>query len=221
MRILVVEDDPKARKILERGLTDEGFAVETCGNGEYAWALISETSYDMVLLDVMLPGKDGWAVLDHIRRMSSNMLVLMVTARDSVDHRVRGLSLGADDYLVKPFAFAELVARIRALARRSVVTTTDVHAFEDLLIDPRRHSARRAEQPLQLSSKEFNLLSLLVQHQGEVLTRSYIIDRVWDTAFDCDSNIVEVNIRRLRSKLDDPFPRKMLHTIRGRGYVIR
>lgn len=221
MKILVVEDDSKARKILQRGLTDEGFVVETCGNGDYALALLEDAVYDLVLLDVMLPGTDGWAVLRQVRRLSMNTLVMMVTAKDSVDHRVKGLSLGADDYLVKPFAFAELVARIRALSRRASQTYVEMLEFEDLQIDPKRHQARRADRNLQLSAKEFSLLSLLLEHQGVVLTRTFIVDRIWDTAFDGDSNVVEVNMRRLRSKVDDPFPRKLLHTIRGAGYVIR
>ncbi len=221
MKLLIVEDDPKVRAILEKGLTDEGFVVDTCANGVDAVELAATGQHDLMLLDVMMPTMDGWQVLAAVREARMNVLVLMLTARDAVEHRVKGLSLGADDYLVKPFAFAELVARIRALMRRHSKTVADVFKFDDLTVDPRRHVVKRSDMDLELSPKEINLLSLLLTYQGEVLTRAFIIDRVWDMAFDYDSNVVEVNIRRLRAKIDDPFPRKILHTVRGRGYVIR
>lgn len=221
MKLLIVEDDPKVRTILEKGLTDEGFVVDTCANGVDAVDLAATGQHDLMLLDVMMPVMDGWQVLAAVREARMNVLVLMLTARDAVEHKVKGLSLGADDYLVKPFAFAELVARIRALMRRHSKTVADVFKFDDLIVDPRRHVVKRSDRDLELSPKEINLLSLLLTYQGEVLTRAFIIDRVWDMAFDYDSNVVEVNIRRLRAKIDDPFPRKILHTVRGRGYVIR
>jgi two-component system, OmpR family, copper resistance phosphate regulon response regulator CusR len=221
MRILVIEDDPKTAKILKSGLSEEGFVVDVSDNGENGLHLANSAIYSLVVLDVMLPGLDGWQILRSLREAENNVRILMVTARDSVDHKIKGLTLGADDYLVKPFSFAELVARVRALLRRDTMIASEVQRFDDLVVEPRRHVASRAGTPLVLSAKEISLLSLLLAHQGEVLTRTFIIEKIWDMMFDCDSNVVDVNVRRLRAKVDDPFPRKILHTVRGRGYVIR
>lgn len=221
MKLLIADDDEKVRRILVKGLADEGFVVDACANGVDAIDMLDSGQYDLCLLDVMMPQMDGWEVLANLRRQKSNALVLMLTARDAIEHKVKGFALGADDYLVKPFAFAELVARIRALLRRVASSPREIYQYDDLFVDPRRHIARRSDRLVELSPKEINLLALLMMHQGEVLTRAFIIDRVWDMSYDFDSNVVEVNMRRLRSKIDDPFPRKILHTIRGRGYVLR
>jgi two-component system copper resistance phosphate regulon response regulator CusR len=221
MKVLVVEDDRKTAQLLKVGLVDEGFTVDLCFNGEDAAEMVDQELFDLVILDVMLPGWDGWQVLQHIRDRRIDALVIMLTARDAVEHRVRGLNSGADDYLVKPFAFAELVARVRALLRRKGPPRDEVFQYQDLSVDVRRHVVRRGGARIELSPTELKLLSLLLEHQGEVLTRSFIVDRVWDMSFDSDSNVVDVNVRRIRAKIDAPFEQKILHTIRGRGYVIR
>jgi two-component system copper resistance phosphate regulon response regulator CusR len=221
MKLLVVEDDAKAARFLQRGLTEEGFVVDVSGDGQDGLECALTGQYDLMVLDVLLPLVDGWEVLRELRRRGHDMPVLMLTARDAVEHRVRGLSLGADDYLVKPFAFAELLARVRAVLRRKSVSSPEILQFADLFLDPRRHKARRGNVAIELTPKELQLLELLLSHQGEVLTRTYIADRVWEMTFDSDSNVIDVSIRRLRSKIDDPFSRKLVHTVRGRGYVIR
>lgn len=221
MKILVVEDDSRAASLLHRGLTEEGYVVDVCHDGEDGLEAACECRHDLLILDVMLPSMDGWTVLSQMRGREVSTPVLMLTARDGVEHRIKGFSLGADDYLVKPFAFGELAGRIRSILRRSVRSYTDVLQFADLWLDARRHRVTRSEQPIDLSAKEVQLLELFLHHAGEVLSRTYISEKVWDMAFDFDSNVIDVNIRRLRSKIDDPFPRKLIHTIRGRGYVLR
>ncbi len=221
MKLLIVEDDHKTVKYLQKGLTEEGFVVDACDNGEDGLEYALDNQYDLIVLDIMLPGRDGWSVLVEMRRRDCNTPVLILTAREAVEYRVRGLSLGADDYLIKPFAFAELLARIRCVLRRSSTLKPEALNFEDLFVDPRRHKALRGNVNIDLSTKELLLLELLVARSGEVLSRTFIAEQVWDMAFDADSNVVDVNIRRLRAKIDDPFPRKMIHTVRGRGYVIR
>ena len=221
MKILVVEDDPKTASLMLKGLSAEGFIVDVCNNGEDGLEQVNALEHDLLILDVMLPKLDGWSVLTQMRSKGNPTPVVMLTARDAVEQRVKGLSLGADDYLTKPFAFSELVARIRNVLRRTTATANDEISFEDLRIDRRRFRVTRANMPIELSSKEYKLLELLLSHHGEILSRTFISERVWDMNFDGDSNVVDVNIRRLRAKIDDPYSRKLIQTVRGRGYVIR
>jgi two-component system, OmpR family, copper resistance phosphate regulon response regulator CusR len=222
MRLLVIEDEVKLAAYLRKGLTESGYVVDVAADGIDGRHMALEGSYDLFLLDVMLPGVDGFGVLQSIRSRG-NAPVLMLTARDKVDDRVRGLQEGADDYLVKPFAFSELLARIGALLRRGSSggngLTTQLHAA-DLQLDLASRKAYRAGQRLELTAKEFTLLTLLLRRRGQVLSRTTIAEQVWDMNFDSDTNVVEVAVRRLRSKMDDPFPLKLLHTVRGMGYVL-
>ncbi|HQT97361.1 MAG TPA: heavy metal response regulator transcription factor [Thermodesulfobacteriota bacterium] len=219
MRILVVEDEQKAAAYLKKGLSENGFVVDVAGTGEEGLHLAFSVDYDLVILDVMLPEGDGWSVISGMRAKGRQTPVLFLTARDSVPDRVRGLELGADDYLVKPFAFSELLARIRSILRRGPARQPEVLRAADLEIDLVRHKARRGGKALDLTPKEFALLSLLVRRAGEVLSRSLIAEQVWDINFESDTNVVDVAIRRLRSKVDDPFGKKLVHTVRGVGYV--
>ena len=221
MKILLVEDDPKTALLVQKGLTSEGYVVDLARTGEDGLHLALSGQYALVLLDVMLPAMDGWAVLENIRRQYKTIHVVMLTARDAVQHKVKGLTLGADDYMTKPFAFAELLARIKSVLRRTGQPVPEVMAIDDLMVDPMRHRVKRGETVIDLSAKEILLLSLLMRHQGSVLSRTYIAEQVWDLTFEGDSNVVDVNIRRLRAKIDDPFDRKIIHTVRGRGYVAR
>ncbi len=220
MRILIVEDEAKTTGYLQKGLTEEGFSVDSASSGEEGLRLAKSTDYGLIVLDIMLPLLDGWSVLAELRKSGKQTPVLFLTARDSVQDRVKGLELGADDYLVKPFAFSELLARIRSVLRRGPVRQAEVMNVADLEIDLLRHRASRNGQRLGLTPKEFSLLSLLVRRQGEVLTRTLIAEQVWDMNFDSNTNVVDVHVRRLRSKVDDPFNRKLVHTIRGVGYVL-
>lgn len=221
MRILIVEDEPKLAEYLRKGLTEQGFVADVARNGIDGRHLGVEGEYDLLILDVMLPGIDGFAVLQSIRERH-RMPVLMLTARDRVEDRVRGLQQGADDYLTKPFAFSELLARIRALLRRSGAPQTEPNLLRiaDLEVDLIRRKAQRDIQRLNLTAKEFSLLSLLLRRQGEILSRTTIAEQVWDMNFDSETNVVEVAVRRLRAKIDDPFSKKLLHTVRGMGYVL-
>ena len=220
MKILVVEDEPKAAEYLRKGLTEHGYAVELAYNGTDGLHTAANGDHDLVILDVMLPGIDGFAVLSALRT-SRDVPVLMLTARGLTDDKVRGFDLGANDYLVKPFQFPELLARVKALLRRGLPSAVDkVLRTGDLEIDPIRHRATRAGQRIDLSAKEFALLTLLAQRTGEVLSRTQIAALVWDIHFDSDTNVVEVAIRRLRAKIDDPFNEKLIHTMRGVGYVL-
>lgn len=221
MKLLVVEDDRKAASFLKKGLTEEGYVVDVCHDGSRGLEAVMTGQYGLVVLDVMLPEMDGWGVLHEMRGQGCEIPVLMLTAQDSVSHRIRGLSLGADDYLVKPFAFGELTARIKAVLRRNSGAPSFALRIEDLTLDPHRGLAERGGQSLELTAKELQLLELLLRHQGEILSRTYIAEAVWEMTFDGDSNVIDVNIRRLRAKVDDPFERKLIHTVRGRGYVIR
>jgi two-component system, OmpR family, copper resistance phosphate regulon response regulator CusR len=221
MKLLVVEDDPKAARFLKKGLGEEGFVVDVCHDGEHGLQAALTGQYGLMVLDVMLPVMDGWGVIEEMRARACDTPVLMLTALDSVAHRIRGLSHGADDYLVKPYAFGELTARIRAVLRRKSVPAAQALSFEDLVVDTKRGFAERHGRKLDLTPKELQLLELLLEHQGEILTRTYISECVWEMTFDGDSNVIDVNIRRLRTKVDDPFERKLIHTVRGRGYVLR
>ena len=220
MKILVVEDEPKTGTYLKQGLVEAGFVVDLATNGLDGLHLASTESYDLAILDVMLPGIDGWQVLQGMRRAGKEMPVLFLTARDQVEDRVKGLELGADDYLVKPFAFSELLARVRTLLRRGRVKEAESLSIADLELDVLKRRAIRAGQRIDLTAKEFALLELFLRRQGEVLARSFIASQVWDMNFDSDTNVVEVAIRRLRAKVDDDFTPKLIHTLRGMGYVM-
>ena len=220
MKILVIEDEPKAAQYLRQGLTESGYSVEVALNGTDGLHAAANGDHDLLILDVMLPGIDGFAVLSALRT-SRQTPVLMLTARGTTDDKLRGFALGADDYLVKPFQFPELLARVKALLKRGQSAVADPTVrVGDLEIDPVRHRATRGGQRIQLTAKEFALLSLLAQRSGEVLSRTQIASLVWDIHFDSDSNVVEVAMRRLRAKVDDPFPDKLIHTVRGVGYVL-
>lgn len=221
MKLLLVEDDEDVGLHTEAGLKAAGFAVTWVKSGVAAFDVLYAGHVDVMVLDIMIPGLSGWQVLTLMREEGITVPVLMLTALDSVDHRIRGLNGGADDYVVKPFAITELVARLHAILRRGAVITEDALTYDDVMVDVRRHVAKRAGQALDLTHKELRLLSLFLEHKGQVLSRSYILERIWDMNFTSDGNVVDVSIRRLRAKLDDPFPHKLLHTIRGRGYVLR
>lgn len=220
MRILVVEDEPKTAEYMHQGLAESGYIVDVAMTGVDGLYLARHQPYDLVILDVNLPEMDGWEVLSQLRK-TSNTRVMMVTARSRLDEKVKGLELGADDYLVKPFEFPELLARVRTLLRRSEhAGLPEVLRVGDLELDQSRHRAFRGTRRIDLTTKEFALLHLLMRHSGEVMSRTRIISLVWDMNFDCDTNVVEVSIRRLRAKVDDPFDHKLIHTLRGVGYVL-
>ncbi len=219
--MLVIEDDRRAAQLLRTGLMQAGFVVDVCWNGLDGAELALTGNYELIILDVMLPGWDGWSVLADIRRNRVACLVLMLTAREAVEDRVKGLEMGADDYLTKPFAFTELLARVRTLLRRTSPEATGEIEFEGVRLDSKRHRATRFGTSIDLTAKEFQLLDLLLQHRGEVLSKTFISERVWDMTFDGESNVLEVHMGRLRAKVDAPFERKIIHTVRGRGYVIR
>ena len=221
MRLLIVEDEVKTGNYLQQGLTEAGFIVDLARTGLDGHHLALTGSYDVIILDVMLPDVDGWRIMQALRDAKSTTPVLFLTARDSVEDRVKGLELGADDYLVKPFAFSELLARVRTLLRRG---STPAYQTEmqvaDLVLDIPRRRAVRQDVRINLTSKEFALLELLVRRQGEVLPRSLIASLVWDMNFDSDTNVIDVAIRRLRAKIDDDFEPKLIHTVRGMGYML-
>src|SRR6476659_360933 len=220
MRILVIEDEKKTAAFLAKGLREAGFDVDVAPDGETGLAQARATKFDLLIVDIMLPHKDGWDVVAELRRDEVRTPILFLTARDSVRDRVKGLELGADDYLVKPFAFSELLARVRSILRRGPNRASDELVVGDLTIDFRRHKAHRAGKRLDLTPKEFALVSLLARHSGEVLSRTLIAEQVWDMNFDSETNVVDVHVRRLRSKVDDPFEKKLIQTVRGVGYVL-
>ena len=221
MKILIVEDEPKAGDYLRQGLREAGYAVDLVTNGVDGLHHGLQGDHDLLILDVMLPGMDGWQVLRSLRAQGRQMPVLFLTARDQVEDRVKGLELGADDYLVKPFSFAELLARVRTILRRGrsgmEATTLQV---ADLELDLLRRRVSRSGKRIDLTAKEFGLLELLMRRQGEVLPRSLIASQVWDMNFDSDTNVIEVAMRRLRAKVDDPFEPRLIQTVRGMGYVL-
>ena len=221
MKILIVEDEPKTGDYLKQGLTEAGFVTDLARTGPDGLHLGVTEPYDLAILDVMLPGMDGWRVLQALRAAGREFPVLFLTARDQVDDRVKGLELGADDYLAKPFAFAELLARVRTLLRRGKSQASpELLQVADLTIDLLRRRVLRGGRRIELTPKEFALLELFVRHQGEVLPRSLIASQVWDMNFDSDTNVIDVAVRRLRAKIDDEFEQKLIHTVRGMGYVL-
>ncbi|HKU56586.1 MAG TPA: response regulator transcription factor [Gaiellaceae bacterium] len=218
MRVLVVEDERKLGELLRRGLDEEGYAADLADRGEEALWMVQAVSYDVIVLDVMLPGADGFEICRRLRADGIWVPVLMLTARDAVDDRVRGLDVGADDYLTKPFAFEELLARIRALTRRAPAERPPVLEIGDLRLDPAAHRAWRGERELDLSAKEFALLELFMRRPGVTLSRTQLLDGAWDMAFESRSNVIDVYVRYLREKIDRPFGRHSIETIRGVGY---
>jgi two-component system copper resistance phosphate regulon response regulator CusR len=221
MKILIVEDEPKMGDYLKQGLTEAGFVADLARDGWDGLELAKAAPYDLLILDVMLPGLDGWQVLEGARRAGLDTPVLFLSARDRVEDRVKGLELGADDYLVKPFAFAELLARVRTLVRRGRANLEpSVLKVADLELDPLRRRVVRAGRKIELTAKEFALLELFLRRPGEVLPRSLIASQVWDMNFDSDTNVIDVAVRRLRGKVDEGFEPKLIHTVRGMGYVL-
>ncbi len=219
MRILIVEDEKRIQDFLSRGLERAGYAVDGAGDGNTAMELIHATEYDLIILDLMLPDTDGLSVLQKIRNRKSSPPVLILSARDAVDDRVKGLELGADDYLTKPFAFVELLARVRALLRRGQPTPERLQV-SDLVLDCIRRKVTRGNDNIELAPKEFSILEYLMRNRGRPLSRTMIVEHVWDMDYDGLTNIVDVYIRHLRSKIDDKFPVKMIHTVRGIGYML-
>ena len=220
MKVLVVEDEPKTGDYLKQGLTEAGFVVDLVRDGNDGAHAATSEDYDLVVLVVMLPGRDGWSVLRAIRGAGRKMPVLFLTARDQVDDRVKGLELGADDYLVKPFAFSELLARVRTLLRRGKSIEPDVLRIADMELDLLRRRVTRSGKRIPLTAKEFLLLELLLRRHDEVLPRSLIASQIWDMNFDSDTNVIDVAVRRLRAKVDDEFEPKLIRTVRGMGYVL-
>ncbi|WP_116472924.1 heavy metal response regulator transcription factor [Zobellella maritima] len=221
MKLLIIEDEIKTGDYLQRGLNEAGFVVDLARNGTDGRYQAMNEPYDLIILDVMLPDMDGWQLLQSLRNEDKQMPVLFLTARDSVEDRVKGLELGADDYLVKPFAFSELLARVRSLLRRGAASTLkDCLHVADLTLELTKRRAIRAGKRITLTNKEFALLELMVRRQGEVLPRSLIASLVWDMNFDSDTNVIDVAIRRLRAKIDDDFEPKLIQTVRGMGYTL-
>ncbi len=220
MKLLLVEDDARAAHSIAKGLREEGFVVEVAADGEEGLLLAQGAHWDCLVLDVMLPGMDGFTMLAELRASGIDVPVIFLTARDTLADRIRGLATGGGDYLVKPFAFSELVLRIRNLLNRGTPPVAEVWRVGDLTLDPMRMKVHRAGQRLDLTAQEFRLLELLVRHAGHVLTRTRIAEELWDLSFESDSNLVDAAVRRVRRKVDDPFPQKLIHTRRGVGYLI-
>lgn len=222
MKILLIEDEKKTAAFLKKGLMENGFTVDIAENGEDGLHLARESEYDLIIIDVMLPVKDGWTVMSELRQSGKQTLTLFLTAKDTTADKVKGLDLGADAYLVKPFAFSELMAHIRSLLRRGPSRPSlDELKVADLQVDLVHRKVTRGTERLDLTPKEFSLLALLIRRQGEIISRTLISEQVWDMSFDSETNVVDVHIRRLRAKVDDPFPKKLIHTVRGMGYVLK
>lgn len=221
MRILLAEDEDDLREVTVKRLRAEGFGVDGCADGKEALEYMAAADYDLVIFDIMMPRMDGLAALKQLRRQGNPVPVLLLTAKDAVSDRVQGLNAGADDYLTKPYAFEELLARVRALGRRNTTEKTDVLTAGDLTVELSSKRVVRNGQQIVLSAKEFGLLETLLRHKGKVLSRSQLENQVWDFGFEGSSNIVDVYIRYLRRKVDDPFEKKLIHTIRGAGYVLK
>ena len=221
MRVLVVEDEKKTASFIRKALQAEGFAVDVCGNGDDALAAVAATDFDGLVLDIMLPGRDGLSVLRQLRERGNKAPVLLLSARGEVNERVEGLNAGADDYLPKPFVIAELVARVRALGRRGGENKSTVLRLADLALDTITHEARRGDTKIELTAREYRLLEFLLRNAGRICGRMSIIEKVWDYDFDPGTNLVDVYVRRLREKIDDNFSPKLLHTVRGIGYVLK
>lgn len=220
MRILVIEDEVKTAEYIKKGLTSSGFIVDVAHNGEDGFFAATNHPYELIILDVMMPKLDGFQVLEKLRQSNKDVHVIFLTARDAVEDRVRGLELGADDYLIKPFSFAELLARVRSSLRRNQAQSNNEINLSDLKIDLVKRKVERNNVRIDLTPKEFALLVLLAQRTGEVLSRTFIAEAVWDINFDSDTNVVDVAIRRLRQKIDDQFEKKLIHTVRGMGYLM-
>jgi heavy metal response regulator len=221
MRVLVVEDEKKTASFIRKALQAEGFAVDVCGNGADALAAATTTPFDALVLDIMLPGRDGLSVLAQLREHKNATPVLLLSARGEVNERIQGLNAGADDYLPKPFIIAELVARVRALVRRGGESKSTVLRLADLALDTITHEAERGEKKIELTIREYRLLEFLLRNAGRICGRMSIIEKVWDYDFDPGTNLVDVYVRRLREKIDDGFEPKLLHTVRGIGYVLK
>lgn len=221
MKILVIEDETKTSAFIQKGLTEQGYIVDVAYDGEEGLHLAQTQNYDLLVIDVMMPKMDGWTVIEKLRASGSQTLALFLTARDSLSDRVRGLESGADAYLVKPFAFTEFLAQVKSLLRRSSQRMVETLKIADLEIDLNKHAAFRAGKRLDLTPKEFALLALLVRRSGDVISRTLIADQVWNINFDSETNVVDVHIARLRSKVDGPSSKKLIHTVRGLGYVLR
>lgn len=221
MRLLLVEDDKSILTATAKGIEKSGYSVDTCDNGRDAQLLISLSEYDCIVLDIMLPGIDGLTILKNMRNSGNHTPVLILTAKDTVEDRVKGLDFGADDYLIKPFSLEELLARIRALMRRQGTERKNELSIADLVMDLSSHEVSRAGKKIELTSKEFAILEYLLRNKNRLLTRTQIVDHVWNYDFDCSSNIVDVYIRYIRAKIDDGFDKKLINTIRGSGYIVR
>jgi DNA-binding response OmpR family regulator len=221
MRVLVVEDEKKTASFIRKALQAEGFAVDVCHNGDDAWAAARTTPFDAIVLDIMLPGRDGLSLLRQLRERQNATPVLLLSARGEVNERVEGLNAGADDYLPKPFVIAELVARVRALGRRGSETKSPVLRVGDLTLDTVTREARRGGNAIELTTREYRLLEFLMRSTGRICGRMAILEKVWDYDFDPGSNLVDVNVMRLREKIDADFEPKLLHTVRGIGYVMK
>lgn len=220
MKLLIIEDQDTMAQYLKKGLTESGYIVDLMHDGEEGFLAATSRSYDLIIVDGLLPKIDGWTLVKRLRTSDVQIPILFLSARDEVSDRVKGLECGADCYLVKPFAFTELLAQVRSLLRRQNQAATDKLQIEDLVLDLAQHKAYRAGKKLDLTAKEFALLALLMRRRGDVLSRTVIVEQIWDMNFDSDTNVVDVHIRRLRGKVDDPFPKKLITTVRGLGYSI-
>jgi heavy metal response regulator len=221
MKILLVEDEKKVASFIKRGLEEEHFTVDVAYDGESGEFMALTSEYDLIILDILLPKKNGFEVLKSLRANGIQTPILILTAKGSIDDKVEGLNSGADDYLTKPFAFAELIARIRSLLRRTSSEKSNIIKVADLELDTVKHIAKRGEKIIELTAREYSLLEYFMRNKGRVLTRTMIAEYIWDYHFDTGSNIIDVYVRRLRKKIDEGFPKKLIHTIRGVGYIIK